>query len=123
MTKEFDKEHYLYGRCHLYALICSKMTGNDIGLLWDSEYWHEDAEHSVTVLVHAYVVSPDGTMFDADGLLTNERLQEEYEWNEALIETVSVEHLQRLIDSNVLEDLEPGEETLLHEAIATQFVL
>ena len=113
MTSIFRKEDYLYGRCYLFALICSKITGYDIQLLWDVDYWHDEAEHPSTVLVHAYVVSSDGAMFDADGLLTIERLQEEYEVNEPLTESVSVAELEKMISSNLLEGFETGEQERL----------
>lgn len=113
MTRNIVKEDYLFGRCHLLALICSKITGYDIKLLWDVDYWHDGAEHPSTVLVHAYVVSPDGVMLDADGLLTIERLQEDYEVNEPFTESVSAEELEKMISSNLLEGFEIGEQERL----------
>ncbi|AJD93336.1 hypothetical protein JMA_40180 (plasmid) [Jeotgalibacillus malaysiensis] len=113
MTSNVKKEDYLFGRCHLFALICSKITGYDIQLLWDVDYWHDGAEHPSTVLVHAYVVSPDGVMLDADGLLTVERLQADYEVNEPLTESVSVAELEKMISTNLLEEFETGEQESL----------
>lgn len=113
MTSNIEKEDYLFEKCHLFALICSKITGYDIQLLWDVDYWHDGAEHPSTVLVHAYVVSPDGVMLDSDGLLTIERLQEDYEVNEHLTETVSVEQLEEMIATNILEGFDVGEEESL----------
>lgn len=113
MTKNIGKEDYLFGRCHLYALLCSKITGYDIRLLWDVDYWHDGAEYPSTVLVHAYVVSPDGVMLDADGRLTIERLQEDYEVNEPLTESVSVAELETMISTNILEGFETGEQESL----------
>lgn len=123
MKKEFEKDSYLYGRCHLYALLCSKITGYDMECMWDTEYWHDDAEHPSTVLVHAYVISSDGKKYDAGGLLTEERLEDDYEWNEALVERISPAQLKEMIRRNILEGFESGEQEKLERYIREQFSL
>lgn len=107
---DFDRESYLFGRCHLYALVLAEMTGHQTEMLWDDGYWHEGAEVASKVLVHVYIVTSDGKCFDADGLLTKERLHEEYECEEPSFEKVSTEQLRERIQSNILEAFEPEEE-------------
>lgn len=114
-VSDFDRESYLFGRCHLYALVLSKMTGHQIEMLWDDGYWHGGAEVASKVLVHVYIVTPD-----VDGLLTKERLYEEYECEELSFEKVLTEQLRKRIQSNVLEAFDSEEERKIRSFILSQ---
>ncbi|MCS4088448.1 hypothetical protein [Rhizobium sp. BK176] len=49
-----DEELMLHGRCHLFAVAMSELTGHPIGAYLDT-----DLETGGTVLVHAFVVDGD----------------------------------------------------------------
>ena len=120
MTREIEMNDYLYGRCHLFAYLCSKMSGYDMEFLWDTDYWYEEAEHPSTVLVHAYVVSPTGERYDAGGYLDDERLSE-YDCNQPSIQKVAISQAESWMKENFLSDFEDGEAEKLWEWLTTQY--
>ncbi len=63
----FEPDPYLYGRCHLYALVAAKMVQQPIMVLWDLDAEDEAGGYiPEPCLVHAYVEIKKGTL-DLDG--------------------------------------------------------
>lgn len=104
-----DQETYLYGRCHLFALVAAEHCGYGIELVWDTDYWFEDAEMPSTVLVHAYNVLPGGQVVDARGVVSKEEMLLDYDYNQAAFEGIAVSNLRSSIKKNIFEDFNEGE--------------
>ncbi|WP_214688291.1 MULTISPECIES: hypothetical protein [unclassified Exiguobacterium] len=120
VAKEVEIDNYLYGRCHLFALLCSKMSGYDMEFLWDDDFWFEGAELPSKVLVHAYVVSQTGERYDAGGRLDDERLSE-YDCNQPSFQNVTISQVESWMAENLLSDFEDGEVERLQEWLTTQY--
>lgn len=117
----FEVETYLYGRCHLFALVVAKQLGFEMEFLWDTDFWHEGDDYPSTVLVHAYNALPTGQVFDARGIVLKEQMLLDYDCEQASFERMTVSDLNHSIHENVFEGFEVGEYEMIKNYIFQQF--
>lgn len=74
-NKELSVSNYLYGSCHLFALVLSEVYGYEIGCTMEN-----DGMGSDTYLVHAYCYFPENPdlIIDAGGIRDKENVLAEY---------------------------------------------
>lgn len=104
----FDLMDYAHGRCHIFAQVLSEELGYEMELLWDDDFWFDDASCPTLVLVHAYCVRDKGVPFkgkyiDARGTLSRRMIENEYECNSPLHEKYSLEKLNEAYQNKILE--------------------
>lgn len=104
-----DIDTYLYGRCHLFALVAAEFFGYEIELFWDTDVYLEDRDESITALVHAYNLLPDNRVVDARGIITRKEMIDDYDYSEMFFEKVEVKEIYRLMSINDLAAFEEGE--------------
>lgn len=98
--KNLNKDEYLYGKCHLFALIYAKINNWKIECVYDTEAYDEDFNIiSVNCLVHAYVIDDKGKKYDINGKIKNidEYIRDRYECNSMYIEKYNIEDFTKRI--------------------------
>jgi hypothetical protein len=105
----FDRESYLHGRCHIFALALHEVFGYKMELFWDTEAWFDDGETIDTALVHAYCIDSKGNLFDARGKVTRKLIEDDYEYNESEFSITTKSHLEKLMNQGVLGKPAKGE--------------
>ena len=116
---KMDLSNYLYGRCHLFALVAAKILNQPITIVWDlAAYDDLDQLIDRPCLVHAFIHMPDGAIFDADGMNTDpNRPEDNYPCNEASYATFSIEKFEQLIEKEQWGSFNPNEEQELEAKI------
>jgi len=101
ISEKFYVENYLYGYCHIFAMALNKLFGYQIEALWDLS--PDDLDEGMSGLVHMYAVKPDGTKLDASGILTDERLEQEYsDCNEPDIRQHTINDIKKMMSTGEL---------------------
>lgn len=64
-----DKYEYMYGKCHLYVLAFSELSGSRISVFWDENALDDDMNVIDDIcLIHAFIKIEDDKIIDADGV-------------------------------------------------------
>lgn len=136
-NKIFTNSDYLYGRCHLFALAYSEVTGSDIGVFISeipkyetdfSIYDNDDESYNdeiINALDHAFCYTENKDLvIDAKGLNYISELEQEY-CSDSINPEVLIngkEIILNWIEQGKLVDFEAGEEEKLIHFIKNQFL-
>lgn len=64
------ESYYTEGQCHYLAIALNRLTGLNLGIMWDQTTWHiepDDDDDGVREVVHVFVQHPEGGVVDIMG--------------------------------------------------------
>jgi len=94
---KFDKQLYMHGACHYFAIQVAEMFHGKV-CLWLDEDYEINEDYPVTVLCHAYAKIAEGLYVDAYGPFSDIREREdEFEYNEQDIVECTVEEAKKIL--------------------------
>ena len=101
---EFDKDHYRFGACHLFALALHLELGYDMYFFWESfPNMKQLDEENPETLIHAFTCSSTGEKFDVDGKTNNEKIGSIYaKMDDSMVRKETKESVDTLIWSGIL---------------------
>ena len=78
-SREEIESYYRQGQCHFLAVAIRRITGLELGAIWNPFEWHiepdENGQGGVPEIVHVYVATPDGGVIDILGERTLEAMR------------------------------------------------
>lgn len=112
-VNNFTVEDYLYGRCHLFALVLNSITNLDIA-------FYKDNNEYPPRLLHAFCVLED-KVIDARGMIYIDEITDDYGiYNSQLVNgDYAKEHIEKAIEKGFLDDFSPYERQSLCELVET----
>lgn len=120
--------HYLYGSCHLFALVYSEVTGAEIGcLMSESEFYSESEQQyfSEVFLDHAFCFHPENKnlIIDAKGIRYLTEIEAQYisGMNSDIVYN-STNFINSWIKQNKLSYFKPNEKELLKSYLLNFFI-
>ena len=94
----FEKEVYMHGACHYFAIQAAEMFNGKVCLWLDRDYTLEEGKD--IVLCHAYAKIADGFYVDAYGPFSDiSQRENEFEFNEQEIVECTVEEAKKILKS------------------------
>ena len=113
---------YTHGRCHLFAQALQEECGYEMEFLWDEEYWFDDADEPLVVLVHAYCIVPNSNddkeeYVDARGSVSKLIIEREYECVSLLYDKSTLQQLKIEIEQGNFSEPEENEISSLRSFI------
>lgn len=114
-------EHYLAGRCHIFAMALHNQIGLELGAFLDLEAWVDGLDDPIVALEHAFCIIDDEHAIDARGIRLISELHDEFcessgEPHFIRGDAVAQQISQWLIEETVALPL-PGESQVLQEYI------
>jgi hypothetical protein len=93
---------YLYGRCHVFAMVLHEYLGLPIEIIIDEEPWHDTM--GLPSLEHAYCIINDDYVVDARGIRTRKEIMDEYgsNANELVVVPDCLELLKEWVNNGAL---------------------
>lgn len=76
ISDKYSVDSYLYGRCHIFALVASQINNLKIGVIIDNEPFHYT--NGLPSLEHAFCYINDELIVDARGIKTKKEIFQEY---------------------------------------------
>lgn len=76
ISDKYSVDNYLYGRCHIFALVVSQINNLKIGVLIDNEPLHYT--NGLPSLEHAFCYINDDLIIDARGIKSKKEIIQEY---------------------------------------------
>jgi len=121
---DFTVAHYLHGRCHLFALVASKVLGLPMQWLWDLDPVYDDAPEEAeprAALGHVWLTRKNNEVVDAKGISNYDSIVQKYEplcWVPNIEPTNAIRIIE-CMQYNMLDDFLPGEEEAIESFIVS----
>lgn len=112
----FILEDYLYGRCNLFAIALSELTGLTIGGLFEMDFIDDTELHCLS---HAFCVIDENTVIDGNGIQQLKHLLPYYYHQEIQLDATS--YIKEQTHLNLYPNFIENEKNALKEFIINVF--